>query len=263
MNGPLQLDTLGTMHDEMRHPHQVVEMSWLVRDGLFWTQDVLRAYADTHHTPVRHLIAIAHFPDDRLMIRDGHHRCLATYIGGRGYLRHDEYRLEEYTYEMYTEINFEAGFVTPFDPRTEVRVSDFTEFRQEVFHLYARNPAEARRFIRQNKARYARPRRCHTLVQLAEYWRQNALAEGIARGALVADMAILGVSHYTIKLLEASRWNIISLQQLLDRTEQELLQIDELGQTEYGEIRRALQRYHELDVLKTHRTLHGPSRFVP
>src|SRR5215813_1415080 len=238
MNSSLQLDTLGIMHDEIRHKHQVVAMSWLVRDGLFWTRDVLRAHADKHHTPVPRPIAIARFPDGRMMIRDGHHRCLATYIGGRAYLRHDEYVVEEYTYEMYTEINFEAGFVTPFDPRTEVRVSDLTEFRQEVFRLYARDPAEARMFIRQNKARYARPRRCNTLVQLAEHWRQNAIAEGIARSALVADMAILGVSHYTIKLLAASRWNIISLQQLLERTEEELLQIDELGQTEYGEIRR-------------------------
>jgi len=46
MNRPLQLDTLGIMHDEIRHKHQVVEMSWLVRDGLFWTRDVLRAHAD-------------------------------------------------------------------------------------------------------------------------------------------------------------------------------------------------------------------------
>jgi hypothetical protein len=263
MNGPLQLDTLGTMHDEMRHKHQVVEMSWLVRDGLFWTHDVLCAYAGKHHTPVRHLIAIAHFPDGRLLIRDGHHRCLATYIGGRGYLRYDEYRLEEYTYEMYAEINFEAGFVTPFDPRTEVRVSDFTEFRQEVFRLYARSPEEASTFIRQNKSRYAHLRRYNNLAQLAEHWRQKAIAEGVARGDLVADMAILGVSNYTTKLLAASRWNIISLQQLLERTEEELLQIDELGQTGYREIKRALQRYHELDVLRTHYTTHnGPPRFM-
>jgi hypothetical protein len=262
MNEPLQLDTLGTMHDEIRHKQQVVEMSWRVRDGLFWTHDVLRAYADKHHTPVRPLIAIARFPEGRMMIRDGHHRCLATYIGGRGYLRHDEYRLEEYTYEMYAEINFEVGFVTPFDPRTEVRVSDFTEFRQEVFHLYARNPAEAIMFIRQNKSRYARPRRYNNLAQLAEHWRQKAIAAGIARGDLVADMAILGVSNYTIKLLEASRWNILSLQQLLERTKEELLQIDELEQTAYGEIRRALQRYHELDVLRTHHTPNGPPRFM-
>jgi len=262
MNGSVQLDTLGTMHDEMRHKHQVVEMSWRVRDGLFWTHDVLRAYADKHNTQVRPLIAIARFPDGRLLIRDGHHRCLATYIGDRSYLRHDEYRLEEYTYEMYAEINFEAWFITPFDPRTEVRVSDFTEFRQEVFRLYARNPTEAITFIRQNKSRYARPRRYNTLAQLAEHWRQKAIAEGIARGDLVADMAILGVSNYTTKLLEASRWNIISLQQLLERTEEELLQIDELGQTGYREIKRALQRYHELDVLRTHHTHSGPPRFM-
>jgi len=262
MNGPLQLDTLGTMHDEMRHKHQVVEMSWLVRDGLFWTHDVLCAYAGKHHTPVRHLIAIAHFPDGRLLIRDRPHRCLATYIGGRGYLRHDEYRLEEYTYEMYAEINFEAGFVTPFDPRTEVRVSDFTEFRQEVFRLYARSPEEAITFIRQSKSRYARPRRYNNLTQLAEHWRQKAIAEGITRGDVVADMAVLGVSNYTIKLLEASTWNIISLQQLLERTEEELLQSNELGQTGYREIKTALQRYHELDVLRTHHPHNGPPRFM-
>ena len=251
MNGLLQLDMLGIMHDEIRHKHQVVEMSWLVRDGLFWTGDVLRTHAAQHHTPVPHLIAIARFPDGRMMIRDGHHRCLATYIGDRGYLRHDEYVVETYTYEMYEEINFEVGFVTPFDPRTEVRVPDFTAFRQEVLRLYAHNPEEAVAFIRQNKSRYARPHTRSNLAQLAEHLRQSAIVEGIARGDVVADMATLGVSRTTIKLLEESTWHIVSLQQLVGRTEEELLHIDELGQAGYREITRALQRYHELEALKT------------
>ena len=53
MNGSLPLDTLETMHDEIRHKHLVVEMSWLVREGVFWTRDVLRAYAEdaSIHTP--------------------------------------------------------------------------------------------------------------------------------------------------------------------------------------------------------------------
>ena len=254
MNQQLQLDTLGIMHDEIRHKHQVVEMSWLVRDGLFWTRDVLRTHADKHNAPVPHPIAIACFPDGRMMIRDGHHRCLATYIGGRAYLRHDEYSLEAYTYEMYAEINFEAGFVTPFDPRTEVRVPDFTAFRQEVFQRYAHSPEEAIAFVRQNKSRYARPHTRNTLAQMAEHLRQSAIAEGIARGDLVADMALLGVSRSTIKLLEKSRWNIVLLQQLIERTEEELLNIGALGQIGYREIRRALQRYHELDALRTHCT---------
>src|SRR6266705_2424048 len=257
MNGSLQLDTLGIMHDEIRHKHQVVEMSWLVRDGLFWTRDVLRAHAAKHHTPVPQLIAIARFPDGRMMIRDGHHRCLATYIGGRAYLRHDEYSLETYTYEMYADINCEAGFVTPFDPRTEVRVPDFTAFRQEVFRLYARNPEEAVAFIRQNKARYARPHRRSNLAQLAEHLRQCAIVEGMARGDLVADMAHMGVSRMTIKHLAESKWHIVSLQQLVERTEEELLHIDALGQTEYREITRALQHYYELEALKTSRIERG------
>jgi len=257
MNGALQLDTLGIMHDEIRHKHQVVEMSWLVRDGLFWTRDVLCAHADTYHTPVPRLIAIARFPDGRMMIRDGHHRCLATYIGGRAYLRHDEYIVETYTYAMYEEINFEKGFVTPFDPRTEVRVPDFTAFRQEVFRLYARNPEEAVAFIRHNKSRYARPYRRSNLAQLAEHLQQCAIAEGIARGDLVADMALLGVSRMTIKLLAESKWHIVSLQQLVERTEEELRHTDALGQTAYREITRALQHYYELEALKTSRLERG------
>ena len=250
MNGSLQLDSLGIMHDEIRHKQQVVEMSWLVRDGLFWTSDVLRAHADKHRTPIPPLIAIARFPDGRMMIRDGHHRCLATYIGGRASLRHDEYSIETYTYEMYAEINFEKGFVTPFDPRTEVRVPDFTAFRQEVFQLYARDPAAAVAFIRQNKWRYARLYTRSNLAQLAEHLQQSAIAEGIARGDLVADMAILGVSHSTIKLLAESRWHIVSLQQLVERTAEELLHMPALGHTGYGEITRALQHYYELEGLR-------------
>ena len=175
-DGRLDLDTLGIMHDELRHMHQVVEMAQLVRADLFWTRDVLRAYADTHGMPVAPLIAIAHFPDGWLMIRDGHHRCLATYIGGRAYLRHDEYSLEEYTYEMYAQINFVAGFVTPFDPRTEVRLPDFGSFRQEALRLYARNPEAAVEFVRQNKLRYARPRRHYNLSQMAEHvWGRQSI----------------------------------------------------------------------------------------
>jgi hypothetical protein len=154
---------------------------------------------------------------------------------------------------MYTQINFEAGFVTPFDPRTEVRVPDFTAFRQEVFRLYAHNPEAAVAFIRQNKSRYARLHTRSNLAQLAEHVRQSAITEGIARGDLVVDMAILGVSRMTIKLLEESKWHIVSLQQLIERTKAELLHIDELGQRGYREIIGALQRYHELEALKTSR----------
>ncbi|MBM3226831.1 MAG: hypothetical protein FJZ47_23955 [Candidatus Tectomicrobia bacterium] len=250
MHTPLSLDTLGIMHDEIRHRQQVGEMAIQVRAGVFWTAETLQSYARRHQAASPHPIAIAHFPDGRMMIRDGHHRCLATYIGGRGYLRHDEYKLEHYTYEMYAEINFEAGFITPFDPRTEVRVPDFTAFRQEVLRLYAHDPAEAEIFIRQNKARYARPHRCSTLPQLAAQLCQSALAEGVARGDLVADLALLGVSRYTIKLLATSQWQIVSLRALMDRTAHELMSIAELGKGGYHEIQRALQRYPELETLR-------------
>ena len=163
------------------------------------------------HTTLRSYIlsAIARFPDDRMMIRDGHHRCLATYIGGRTYLRHDEYSVETYTYEMYAEINFEAGFVTPFDPHTEVRVPDFTAFRQEVFRLYARNP-EGSRSVYSTKqvalcaSAHAQQRSCNSLSICGT----DAIAEGIARGDLVADMVILGVSTHDDKAFGRIKWHI-------------------------------------------------------
>lgn len=176
MDGQLELDTLGIMHDEIRHMSQVGEMVRLVRAGLFWSSDVLRAYAEAHRLPVAPLIAIARFPDGWMMIRDGHHRCLATYVGGRAYLRHDEYNIQEYTYEMYAEINFAVGFVTPFDPRIEVRLPDFGSFRQEALRLYAHNPQAAVEFIRRNKFRYARPRRYYNLTQMAVHvWEQQSI----------------------------------------------------------------------------------------
>jgi len=49
----------------------------------------------------------------------------------------------------------------------------------------------------------------------------------------------------------------VSLQQLVERTEEELLHIDALGHTGYREITRALQRYYELEALKTSRLERG------
>jgi DNA-directed RNA polymerase alpha subunit len=61
----------------------------------------------------------------------------------------------------------------------------------------------------------------------------------------------------TIKLLAESKWHIVSLQQLVERTEEELLHIDELGQMGCREITRALRRYYELEALQTSRIQRG------
>lgn len=249
MSEHLSLDRLGTMHDEIRYRRQVIEMSWRVREGVFWTQEVLQAHAGGQNAPVPRPIAIACFPDGEMMIRDGHHRCVATYLGDRHYLRHDEYHLENYTYEMYSEINFEAGFVTPFDPRTEVRLPDFTAFREAVFRLHARSPAEAIAYIRSHKAQYARPHTRNTLAHLAQHMRESALAAGLQRGDVVADLALLGVAPETIHCLAQSPWRIVSLQQLLERSLAELLQIPGLTPAGHHDIQQALHRYHELEAL--------------
>lgn len=251
MSEYLSLDSLGTMHDEIRYRRQVIEMSWRVREGVFWTQEVLQTHAAAHNASAPRPIAIACFPDGEMMIRDGHHRCVATYLGDRTYLRHDEYHLENYTYEMYSEINFEAGFVTPFDPRTEVRLPDFTAFREEVFRLYARSREEAIAFIRRNKAQYARPHTRNTLAHLAQHMRESAIAAGLQRGDVVADLALLGVSAETIHYLAQAPWHIVSLQQLLDRSDAELLQIPGITPAGQRDIQHALRRYHELEALST------------
>jgi hypothetical protein len=78
-----------------------------------------------HHNPSRHsLIALSETEDGELWIRDGYHRIYVISFYGRP-LHADEYFIEQRSYDEYQTINLARTWVTPFDPRKEIRKADF------------------------------------------------------------------------------------------------------------------------------------------
>lgn len=154
------------MQDTMRDAMQVAEMIQYIQDGGLWTQDRIKAHADTHNRRAAS-IYISRFPEDVKMIHDGHHRIVATYLGGRSELQESEYDIGDWTYESYKEVNFNNGFVTPFDPVTEVRLDNFFSFKVEALRIAQSSREEAKTYISTHKHLYARPRRLKTVHELA------------------------------------------------------------------------------------------------
>jgi len=66
------------------------------------------------------LVVIVRYDDHQHYVHDGHHRLLAMYCGGRDILFKDEYEYVEGSFDKCSKVLWDKGFVTPFDPRTEV-----------------------------------------------------------------------------------------------------------------------------------------------
>lgn len=81
------------------------------------------------------LITVFLLEDGKLFVHDGHHRSMAVYLSGRQYLKPNEYTLSPITYQALASVNFDAGYVTPYDPRSEMRLSDFRIFKKTAKQL--------------------------------------------------------------------------------------------------------------------------------
>ena len=170
--GNFPLEKLRLMQSDLRHWDSMEEMSLFVKNGGFWTQDYLKEYSELNNLPsVSPLIAITKFEDGECYIHDGHHRCVATWLGERKFLREDEYILKEWTYDYYTEFAPHNNWFTPFDPRTHVRKPDFAAFKKaarEFCQKYLLNHLMmAEPWLMKHQHEYLVPRELEFLPELA------------------------------------------------------------------------------------------------
>jgi hypothetical protein len=123
---------------------------WVLQDGLRLSRDEIEnmarfvagngcfneeaIFAHQRSFDKANLIVLVSTPDGRLYIRDGLHRVCVINRFNRP-LREDEYVIEAKTYEQFQQINFDCGWVTPFDPHTHVRHAEFFDFKNKVMGM--------------------------------------------------------------------------------------------------------------------------------
>lgn len=113
--------------------------------------------------------------DDRLYIHDGHHRSMAIFMSGRAHLEESEYLITPFSFEALASPNFKVGFVTPYDPRSEMRLSDFRIFKKTALQRYRddTNPnheQDALNYINSNRSLYSISHRPYeTIAEMVAY----------------------------------------------------------------------------------------------
>lgn len=154
----LQLSDLKLTQSSLRMEDQIEDMVELVANGGRFNLERVTYHAKKYGSrPL--LIAINKFEDGELYVRDGHHRVGSIWLAGREFLYDDEYVFEYYTYKEFDEINFDMSYVTPFDPRYEVRFGDFGPFRRETMRIYNElGEAKALKYIENNRHLYCSKR---------------------------------------------------------------------------------------------------------
>lgn len=160
----MKINNLLPLQDGLRLSEEAFrEMCHFVVEGGFFDKGSLM-----HHDPQSTgLIVLVQTEDGNLWIRDGLHRICAIgfpwihqYYFNKSVereLREDEYEIEYRTYEQFQTINPACGWVTPFDPRTEVRRADFFHFKQQALQLI-RDGIDPTRFIMEHRHDYCVPR---------------------------------------------------------------------------------------------------------
>lgn len=135
----LPLSSLYVTQDALRHFDALDEIISYVSNGGFWTPDFLARYAEERKlrstSPV---IQISKFEDGKLFLHDGHHRTIGTSFV-RNYLRHDEFNISSWKYSDYNEVNLSSGWYTPYDPRTDVRNADISEWKAKIRKMLKSN----------------------------------------------------------------------------------------------------------------------------
>lgn len=162
----IQIERLLVMQEDLRYWNQLQNMIDFVKNNGFWTMDNLKNHCLVDQQK-HYLISISRFEDGNVFVHDGNHRVCATWLGGRRYIRNDEYVVSDWKYSDYTELVEENNWYTPFDPRTHVRTADFYMFKKEAKDRFKIDPEGARTWVFDNLDRFTVPRSLNYIVELA------------------------------------------------------------------------------------------------
>jgi hypothetical protein len=149
-----------------RNERQIDDMIVFVSSGGIFSAESLGEHSNGAD---KRLINLAKFEDGRYFIHDGHHRIASIYLGGRKWLHKEEYTVKKWKYSDYTDISFENKWITPYDPRIEVRIPDYEAFKRNVQYCLTNGGEKAaEEYIRKRHDTYTRERRVLTIRDLIQ-----------------------------------------------------------------------------------------------
>ena len=151
----LLLKNLMVLQADLRHRNDIQTMAEYVKNGGYWTKECLEEYSKSQKlTRISPVIAISQFEDGLQFIHDGLHRSVSTWLGGRDYLRPDEFVLTNWKYEEYEEISPQNNWYTPFNPKIHLRVADLSVFKKEAKEKFKADLEAATEWLWQNSDKF-------------------------------------------------------------------------------------------------------------
>jgi len=182
---PCKIADLIVTQESLRNFDYCIKMSkFVAAKGVFTMETLiaknreLEGSSKIHLKPPK-LILIARFwPDKSLYIWDGHHRVVAIYLGGREEILPVEYEIWNIPYDLIKKVNFKTGYVTPFDPKVEVRLSEFGLFKQlanDMLRVEKKTEQEVIVFINGSREKYVKKRTYKTVAELVKYSKMHAM----------------------------------------------------------------------------------------
>lgn len=168
----MKFEKLLVMQSGLRY--NLCEMIGYVKNNGFWNKEYIENYSkQLGITRISPLIAINQFEDGELYLHDGLHRTISTILGGRNFLREDEYFVTYWKYQEYIDIAPQNNWFTPFDPKIHVRLPDFSKFKQKAKERYESSPETLNEWILANTSEFRTDRKIRTVLELAEQYKNT------------------------------------------------------------------------------------------
>jgi hypothetical protein len=105
--------------------------------------------------------------DGKYWVWNGHTRLAAYWALGFRKLIPEQYYVMKLTYAEVASVNFNVGYVTPFDPKDQCRAADFFEYKKVVRGLFnVVGPWYALKHIVEHSYEYIEERKIHKISKL-------------------------------------------------------------------------------------------------